>query len=67
MTKENAKIGQVYYADGINMKCFPCVVKCKLVEIFDKPTEHGFDCVVFSEGIDCLSFLKDLRLTKKDK
>lgn len=63
------KVGNSYYADGINMSGKKVVVKCKLIRLLSKVEmdkyQGRYDCVTQSgSGIKCLGNLADLRISR---
>jgi hypothetical protein len=62
MTRQEAKLGNTYYTDGLDMDCFPVVCKVKLIK-FISETEYGYDCVIESDNILIKAKLSELRIT----
>ena len=62
MTRQEAKLGNTYYTDGLDMDCFPVVCKVKLIK-FISETEYGDDCVIESDNILIKTKLSELRIT----
>jgi hypothetical protein len=63
MTRQEAKLGNTYYTDGVDMNCLPVVCKVKLIKFINE-TEYGYDCVIESDKILIKTKLSELRTTK---
>lgn len=53
-------VGQYYWVDGLDMQCRPIRCYVQLTKILEEPTDTGFDCITYSDGVYVYSRLSDL-------